>query len=55
MSLTFPLAPFPLPHRGRRGDVGRGSKRTLATSYAMVAQAWYVPDEKSELLIRLLR
>ena len=45
--LIFPLASF-LSHTGRgRRNVGCGSERILATSHAMVAQAWYVPNEKS--------
>ncbi len=34
--------------------MGGGRERTLTTSHAVVARAWYVPDEKSGFLIRLL-
>ncbi len=50
----LPPGPFLLPcGRGRR-KAGCGNERILATSHAMVAQARYVPDEKSLFLIRLL-
>ncbi len=49
-ALTFPLAPCLSPTGSGRGNVGCGSARMLAT-LQMVAQAQYVPDEKSGFLI----
>jgi len=46
--------PFLLPCGRGRGNTGCGNERIIATSHAMVVQAWYVPNEKSVFLIRLL-
>jgi hypothetical protein len=51
-ALTFPLAPSS-PRGERKGGRGGWRERTLATPHAMVAQARYVPTEKSGFLIRL--
>ncbi len=46
--------PHAIGTRERTGERRGGCESILATSYAMVAQARYVPDEKSGFLIRFL-
>ncbi len=49
----LPPAPLPLPHGERKGERWGGRERMLGTPRAMVAQIWYVPNEKCGFLIRL--
>ncbi len=42
---TFPAAPSAPSRREWKGEVGGGSESILATFYAMVAQAQYVPNQ----------